>query len=190
MARVECGAHLGLVVAAVFFLLLQLRLFAVQTKYADRIALAVDNENDCTRNKRALIDQFSYQQGKIVALEDENERLESKFAQLSVLIQEYRRLDGQKVDSVGGEVRTSVEHGPVAAVVIMACNRPDYLDRTLRSVLKYQEPVSKKFPLYVSQVIYLLTTFLNHIVLDNIIDFFFFIAEVPVVVRYVEVVAF
>lgn len=180
MARVECGAHLGLVVAAVFFLLLQLRLFAVQTKYADRIALAVDNENDCTRNKRALIDQFSYQQGKIVALEDENERLESKLAQLSVLIQEYRRLDGQNVKSVG-EVRTSFLHGPVAAVVIMACNRPEYLDRTLRSVLKYQEPVSKKFPLYVSQVIYLLTTFLNHIVLHNTFDFDYFFAEVPVV---------
>ena len=39
-----------------------------------------------------------------------------------------------------------------------------------------------------SQVKYLLTTFLNHIVLDNTIDFVFF-AEVHVV-RYVEVVAF
>lgn len=26
---------------------------------------------------------------------------------------------------------------PVAAVVIMACNRPDYLERTVKSVLKY-----------------------------------------------------
>jgi alpha-1,3-mannosyl-glycoprotein beta-1,2-N-acetylglucosaminyltransferase len=26
---------------------------------------------------------------------------------------------------------------PVAAVVIMACNRPDYLERTVESILKY-----------------------------------------------------
>ncbi|PKI75780.1 hypothetical protein CRG98_003823 [Punica granatum] len=39
----------------------------------------------------------------------------------------------------------------VAAVVIMACNRADYLERTLNSILKYQSPVAKKYPLFVSQ---------------------------------------
>ena len=31
----------------------------------------------------------------------------------------------------------SVQQVPVAAVVIMACNRPDYLQRTVESILKY-----------------------------------------------------
>ncbi|RZC48603.1 hypothetical protein C5167_017027 [Papaver somniferum] len=33
----------------------------------------------------------------------------------------------------------------------MACNRPDYLERTIESVLKYQQSVASKFPLFVSQ---------------------------------------
>ncbi|KAG0557639.1 hypothetical protein KC19_11G145500 [Ceratodon purpureus] len=143
MVRVECGARVGLVVAALLFLLLQARLFAVQTNYADRIAQAVDGENKCSRSKRALIDQFSAQQGKIVALEDEREKLENKNAQLSVLVGEYRRL--------GKAAPVLEKQKPVAAVVIMACNRPDYLDRTLKSVLKYQQPIAQKFPLFVSQ---------------------------------------
>lgn len=133
MALLECGARVWLLVAAVMFLLLQARLFSVQTKYADRIALAVEGENKCSHSKKALIDQFSVQQGRIVALEDEKERLENKNAQLSLLVRDYRRM--------GKEVPKLVGTKPVAAVVIMACNRPDYLDRTLNSVLKYQRMV-------------------------------------------------
>ncbi|KAK1303836.1 Alpha-1,3-mannosyl-glycoprotein 2-beta-N-acetylglucosaminyltransferase [Acorus calamus] len=40
---------------------------------------------------------------------------------------------------------------PVAAVVVMACNRADYLERTIESVLKYQSSVASKFPLFISQ---------------------------------------
>ncbi|KAF8020760.1 hypothetical protein BT93_G1257 [Corymbia citriodora subsp. variegata] len=40
---------------------------------------------------------------------------------------------------------------PVAAVVVMACNRADYLERTIKSILKYQNAVASKFPLFVSQ---------------------------------------
>ncbi|KAL6209118.1 hypothetical protein ACLB2K_020061 [Fragaria x ananassa] len=43
------------------------------------------------------------------------------------------------------------EQAPVAAVVIMACNRADYLERTIKSILKYQSSVATKFPLFVSQ---------------------------------------
>ncbi|KAK2633097.1 hypothetical protein EUGRSUZ_L00584 [Eucalyptus grandis] len=39
----------------------------------------------------------------------------------------------------------------VAAVVIMACNRADYFERTIKSVLKYQNAVASKYPLFVSQ---------------------------------------
>lgn len=73
----------------------------------------------------------------------------------------------------------------MAAVVIMACNRADYLERTINSVLKYvslqpifftlllfytllfnnllfvffryQRPISSRFPLFVSQVFIMCT---------------------------------
>ena len=35
---------------------------------------------------------------------------------------------------------------PVAAVVIMACNRPDYLERTVESILKYGSRLNHLFP--------------------------------------------
>jgi len=38
-----------------------------------------------------------------------------------------------------------------AAVVIMACNRAEYLRRALESVLQYHEPYADQFPIYVSQ---------------------------------------
>ena len=34
---------------------------------------------------------------------------------------------------------------PVAAVVIMACNRPDYLERTVESILKYGSRLNHSF---------------------------------------------
>ncbi|KAK4477278.1 hypothetical protein RD792_016492 [Penstemon davidsonii] len=40
---------------------------------------------------------------------------------------------------------------PVAAVVVMACNRADYLERTIKSILKYQSPLASRFPLFISQ---------------------------------------
>lgn len=62
---------------------------------------------------------------------------------------------------------------PLAAVVIMACSRADYLERTVNSVLKsvllklvlflffyllfsffsyrYQSPIASKYPLFISQ---------------------------------------
>ncbi|XP_071691383.1 alpha-1,3-mannosyl-glycoprotein 2-beta-N-acetylglucosaminyltransferase-like isoform X2 [Rutidosis leptorrhynchoides] len=40
---------------------------------------------------------------------------------------------------------------PLAAVVIMACNRADYLERTIKSILKYHDAVALKFPVFVSQ---------------------------------------
>ncbi|KAF6175896.1 hypothetical protein GIB67_003384 [Kingdonia uniflora] len=40
---------------------------------------------------------------------------------------------------------------PVAVVVVMACNRPNYHERTIESILKYQCSVASKFPLFISQ---------------------------------------
>ncbi|CAI5465297.1 unnamed protein product, partial [Closterium sp. Yama58-4] len=46
----------------------------------------------------------------------------------------------------GGEAKDAV-----AAVVIMACNRVDYLDRTIKSVLLHHKGADSKFPLFISQ---------------------------------------
>ncbi|VAH69134.1 unnamed protein product [Triticum turgidum subsp. durum] len=68
---------------------------------------------------------------------------------------------------------------PVAAVVIMACNRPDYLQRTVESILKYQKAVASKFPLFISQdgtngevknkaLSYAQITFMQHVDLEPV----------------------
>ncbi|CBI33273.3 unnamed protein product, partial [Vitis vinifera] len=69
MPKFLCDVRVLLVVAAIAFIYLQLRLFATQSEYAERIAAAVEAENLCTSQMRSLIDQISMQQGRIVALE-------------------------------------------------------------------------------------------------------------------------
>ncbi|XP_050880860.1 alpha-1,3-mannosyl-glycoprotein 2-beta-N-acetylglucosaminyltransferase isoform X3 [Lathyrus oleraceus] len=122
MAKFFCDFRLLLFVAAVVFIYIQMRLFATQSQYADRLAASIQAENHCTSQMQSLIDQISLQQGRIVSLQGK----------------EVRRL----IDKV---------QVPVAAVVIMACNRADYLERTINSVLKYQRAISSRFPLFVSQ---------------------------------------
>lgn len=120
-----------------------MRLFATQSQYADQIAAAVEAENHCTSQMRLLIDQISVQQGQIVTLQEEKIRLDEKCRQLSALVHDLERKGVKKMIS-----KVQV---PVAAVVVMACNRADYLERTIKSILKYQEPVASKYPLFVSQ---------------------------------------
>ncbi|WJX36353.1 alpha-1,3-mannosyl-glycoprotein 2-beta-N-acetylglucosaminyltransferase [Trifolium repens] len=143
MARVFCDFRLLLLVAAVVFIYIQMRLFATQSQYADRLAIAIEAENHCTSQMRSLIDQISLQQGRIVALEDERKLRDQECGQMKSLVQDLERKDVRRlIDKV---------QVPVAAVVIMACNRADYLERTINSVLKYQRAVSSRFPLFVSQ---------------------------------------
>ncbi|KAH9694322.1 alpha-1,3-mannosyl-glycoprotein 2-beta-N-acetylglucosaminyltransferase [Citrus sinensis] len=92
---------------------------------------------------RLLIDQISMQQGRIVALEDEKKRRDEECGQLKALVKDLERRGLERlVDKV---------QVPVAAVVIMACNRANYLERTINSVFKYQGSVASKYPLFVSQ---------------------------------------
>ncbi|KAM3695850.1 hypothetical protein ACB098_07G165200 [Castanea mollissima] len=140
---VLCDYRFLLVVAAVAFIYIQMRLFATQTEYADRLASAVEEENHCTTQMRLLIDQISMQQGRIVVLEEERKRREQECAQLKDLVEELERKGLQRL--------TDKVQVPVAAVVIMACNRADYLERTINSVLKYQRSVALKYPVFVSQ---------------------------------------
>ncbi|KAH9654781.1 alpha-1,3-mannosyl-glycoprotein 2-beta-N-acetylglucosaminyltransferase [Citrus sinensis] len=83
------------------------------------------------------------QQGRIVALEDEKKRRDEECGQLKALVKDLERRGLERlVDKV---------QVPVAAVVIMACNRANYLERTINSVFKYQGSVASKYPLFVSQ---------------------------------------
>ncbi|XP_052194524.1 alpha-1,3-mannosyl-glycoprotein 2-beta-N-acetylglucosaminyltransferase isoform X2 [Diospyros lotus] len=121
----------------------QMRLFATQSEYADRLAAAVESENHCLNQLRILIDKISMQQGRIVVLEEERKRKDQECGQLRSLIHDLERKGLEKIiDKV--EV-------PVAAIVVMACNRADYLERTIKSILKYQTSVASKYPLFVSQ---------------------------------------
>ncbi|BFG42480.1 hypothetical protein CerSpe_287540 [Prunus speciosa] len=143
MKKILCDFRFLLFLAAAAFIYIQMRLFATQSQYADRLADAIESENQCTSQLRTLIDQISSQQGQIVSLEEEKQRLEQECGQLKVLVQELERK--------GLDRLIDKEQVPVAAVVIMACNRADYLERTVKSILKYQSSVASKFPLFVSQ---------------------------------------
>ncbi|KAK1363381.1 Alpha-1,3-mannosyl-glycoprotein 2-beta-N-acetylglucosaminyltransferase [Heracleum sosnowskyi] len=143
MGKWTCDYRYLLILAALAFFYIQMRLFVTQSQYADQIAAAVEAENHCTSQTRLLIDQISLQQGQIVTLQEEKKRQDEKCRQLSALVQDLER---KGVKTMIGEVQV-----PVAAVVVMACNRADYLERTIKSILKYQEPVASKYPLFVSQ---------------------------------------
>ncbi|KAK1431770.1 hypothetical protein QVD17_08402 [Tagetes erecta] len=55
----------------------------------------------------------------------------------------------QDLESVRSFIREA--QVPMAAVLIMACNRDDYLEMTIESILKYHSFVAVKFPIFVSQ---------------------------------------
>lgn len=142
MARNICDIRIVLFAAAVVFIYIQMKLFATQSEYADRLAAAVDSESDCRSHMRLLVDQISTQQGQIVALEEEKKIRDKEFGRLRTLVQDLERKGVQR------EIDRQM---PVAAVVVMACSRPDYLGHTIESILKYQHSVSSKFPLFISQ---------------------------------------
>ncbi|CAM6034403.1 unnamed protein product [Sphagnum compactum] len=131
-------------VAAIVFVAVQMKLFAVQSDSANRAAAAVDSENDCQSKMRSLVDKLMIQQGTLMSLEDDKNVRQTPGGKLNL-------------DILVGQSRAYIcyllnRHGDVvAAVVIMTYNRPDYLDRALKSVLKYHKAVADRFPLFVSQ---------------------------------------
>ncbi|XP_047939022.1 alpha-1,3-mannosyl-glycoprotein 2-beta-N-acetylglucosaminyltransferase [Salvia hispanica] len=143
MRRCSCDYRYLLLVAAVPFIYIQMRLFATQSEYADRLNDAIEAETQCTRQTRLLIDQISSQQGRLLSLEEEKKRQDLECSQLRALVQDLQR---KGVEKLVGDVQA-----PVAAVVVMACNRADYLDRTIKSIFTYQKPVASKYPLFISQ---------------------------------------
>ncbi|KAG5624688.1 hypothetical protein H5410_009906 [Solanum commersonii] len=132
-----------LVVAALAFIYIQMRLFTTQSEYVDRLAAAIEAENHCTSQTRLLIDKISQQQGRVVALEEQMKRQDQECRQLRALVQD---LESKGIKKLIGDVQM-----PVAAVVVMACSRADYLEKTIKSILKYQTSVASKYPLFISQ---------------------------------------
>ncbi|WZZ77060.1 hypothetical protein YC2023_088430 [Brassica napus] len=128
MARVPCDLRFLLIPAAFMFIYIQMRLFQTQSQYADRLSSALESENHCTSQLRSLIDQVSTKQSRILALEDLKNRQDQQLVQLKDLVHTFESKGIAKLTE-GGQV-------PLAAVVIMACSRADYLERTVNSVLK------------------------------------------------------
>ncbi|KAJ0844515.1 putative alpha-1,3-mannosyl-glycoprotein 2-beta-N-acetylglucosaminyltransferase [Helianthus annuus] len=119
------------------------KLFSTQSEYADRVADAVEAENHCRSQMRLLIEQIGTHQENIVGLEEKVKRQEQECERLRAVVQD---LEKKGVRSLIQDAQV-----PVAAVVIMACNRADYLERTINSILKYHSSVAVKFPIFVSQ---------------------------------------
>ncbi|KAJ0513644.1 putative alpha-1,3-mannosyl-glycoprotein 2-beta-N-acetylglucosaminyltransferase [Helianthus annuus] len=143
MARWSGGLRCLLLLTAIAFIYTQVRLFKAQSEYAEKITAAVEGENHCTSQMRLLIDQISMQKERVVSLEEIVKRQQEEREQLRTLVQNLER-KGVKNLFQQNQV-------PVAAVVIMACNRADYLERTIKSILKYHASASSKFPIFVSQ---------------------------------------
>lgn len=143
MARWSGGLRFLLLLAAIAFIYSQVRLFKAQSEYANRMAAAVEGENHCTSQMQLLINQISMQKEKVVVLEEKVKRQEEECEQLRTLVQNFER---KGVQTLFQQVQV-----PVAAVVIMACNRADYLERTIELILKYHGSVASKFPVFVSQ---------------------------------------
>ncbi|KAL6591273.1 hypothetical protein ACP70R_049776 [Stipagrostis hirtigluma subsp. patula] len=145
MARGSCDLRILLLAAAAAFIYIQVRLFGTQSHYAERLAEAVRKIRKPMHQSVKVLDRSSQH----AAGEDCSTRREIKIRQdeerahLKILIQDLEKRSVQKL--------LDKNVVPVAAVVIMACNRPDYLQRTVESILKYQSSVASKFPLFISQ---------------------------------------
>ncbi|KAL3624333.1 hypothetical protein CASFOL_033149 [Castilleja foliolosa] len=128
------------------------------------LAEAIEAENQCSRSQtRLLIDQISSQQGRIDSLEGENESSRSGMRTVESTCSRPPKYDyvapslylpgfpAMNVAGKGFEKLVGDARVPVAAVVVMACNHADYLDRTIKSIQKYQSPIAARYPLFISQ---------------------------------------
>ncbi|KAM0825509.1 hypothetical protein ACQ4PT_069507 [Festuca glaucescens] len=173
MARSPCDLRLLLLAAAVAFIYIQVRLFASQSHHAERLAEAVSKHSPAPPsiflvfilNTRSLVQEKSESRC--------TSQLRSMIDQVSMQQEKIVALEGTDADLLSQKV-------PVAAVIIMACNRPDYLQqRTVESILKYQKTVASKFPLFISQdgtngevkkkaLSYTQITFMQHVDLEPV----------------------
>jgi len=83
MAPVPCGARIGFLVAAIIFVIVQMRLFAAEQKYALQATSSVEFEEYCQKELRGLGDKLLTQQTKLAYLEGEKIRLEREIGKLA-----------------------------------------------------------------------------------------------------------
>ncbi|KAI3717414.1 hypothetical protein L1987_69014 [Smallanthus sonchifolius] len=139
----SCDFRYLLILVAIAFIYTQVKLFSTESEYADLVAAAVEAENHCRNQMRLIIDQVGTHQENIVVLEEKVKLQEQECDRLMAVVQD--------LEKKGVRSLIQDEQVPVAAVVIMACNRADYLERTIKSILKYHNSVALKFPIFVSQ---------------------------------------
>ncbi|KAL3688857.1 hypothetical protein R1sor_015166 [Riccia sorocarpa] len=145
MSRPWVGSKFLFGIAALFFLFVQIKIFMNQSQYAEQVAASIKSQEECTSRSTKLLDQLTTYHGKVISLQEEKNELARNNQFLSTVIDDLKRNEKVEKPSLDDDGKS------VAAVVIMACNRPDYLERTIKSVLRHHGPVASKFPLFISQ---------------------------------------
>eukprot|EP00850_Spirogloea_muscicola_P012896 SM000085S23246 [mRNA] locus=s85:176087:181024:- [translate_table: standard] len=160
-----------LVVAVVGFFALQFWLFSTETGYADKLSELLKSERSLALELRHLRHNVSTLLVERTDLEDTVRGLQESLMQAEKQVGLARKL-GMKGDAAVDQSKASAAEDEeeesenvaivepverlmpeevVAAVVIVACNRADYLERTIKSVLQYYEDVARKYHLFISQ---------------------------------------
>eukprot|EP00850_Spirogloea_muscicola_P008380 SM000044S16027 [mRNA] locus=s44:605471:610565:+ [translate_table: standard] len=160
-----------LVVAVVGFFALQFWLFSTETGYADKLSELLKSERSLAHELRHLRQNVSTLLVERTDLEDTVRGLQESLMQAEKQVGLARKL-GMKGDAAVDQSKASAAEDEeeesedvaivepverlkpeevVAAVVIVACNRADYLERTIKSVLQYYEDVARKYHLFISQ---------------------------------------
>ncbi|KAG0579935.1 hypothetical protein KC19_4G135900 [Ceratodon purpureus] len=103
MAQLPCGARIGLLVAAIVFVVVQMRLFAAEQRYALRATSAVESEEDCQKELRKLGDKLLSQQTTLVYLEGEKGRLEKENGKLATVLEDLQ--SNAQVQKLSGNLK-------------------------------------------------------------------------------------
>eukprot|EP00850_Spirogloea_muscicola_P023019 SM000323S12631 [mRNA] locus=s323:42786:47753:- [translate_table: standard] len=160
-----------LVVAVVGFFALQFWLFSTETGYVDKLSELLKRERSLALELRHLRHNVSSLLVERTDLVDTVRGLQESLMQAEKQVGLARKL-GMKGDAAVDQSKASAAEDEeeesedvaivepverlkpeevVAAVVIVACNRADYLERTIKSVLQYYEGVARKYHLFISQ---------------------------------------
>ncbi|GBG85998.1 hypothetical protein CBR_g40811 [Chara braunii] len=146
-----------LITGAVFFFFLLIWMSDKQLRQIKRLSGEIGSENHVVKQLQEVAENYESEQHKktlVLKPRVDGNRKENRPAQQA----NTRRIDAGKLWGRDDRVREvavqdrghSSASLPIAAVVIMACNRPDYLERTVKSLLMHHTS-PEKFPLYISQ---------------------------------------
>lgn len=83
MAQLPCGARIGFLVAAIVFVIIQMRLFAAEQNYSLQATSAIVTEEECQMDLRKLGDKLLTQQTTLAYLEEKKTQLEMEIKGLA-----------------------------------------------------------------------------------------------------------